>query len=319
MCHGFDINTFDYSPTNYSIFMNWFSSQKVIVQGISEAEAAIYAVQMKAYGTEVVAGVSIGRGGTMIEDIPVFDLVEQVLTIVEKIDVSLIFVPPYQVLDAAREAIDLGIERVIILTSDIPPQDTIKLIKYAEVNNTLLLGPGSQGITIPDRVWLGKLEPQFYRSGNIGLIASSKYLSYEIAAELNRFDLGESMVVSLGQESIIGSNLSQWLSILNQDPNTEAIVYAGQRISDVEEVIYFCQNRDLDKPLVVYLIGLKTPQERMFRDAATIIGNHLSASIPAVNQERRIINQLKKAGVQVAKRPWEIPSLLLDVCQQEVT
>lgn len=312
----FGINSPNCLPANYSNFMNWSSPHKIVVQGITEPDAAMYAVQMKAYGTEIIAGVSPGRGGTMIEDIPVFDLVEQVLNLTDKIDISLIFVPPYQVLDAAKEAIDLGIERVIILTSDVPPQDTIQLIKYARASNTLLLGPGSQGIIIPDRIWLGQLLPQFYQRGNLGLITTSQYLSYEVAAELNRANLGQSMVVSLGDEPIIGSNLSQWLSILNLDPDTEAIIFIGKRISDTEEIVRHCQNNSCDKPVIVYLVGLKTPQARMFRDAVTIISNHLSASIPAVNQEKQLFSQLKKLGIKVAQRPQEISQIVLELVNQ---
>ena len=295
--------------------MNWSSSNKVIIQGITASESAFYAVQMKAYGTDIVAGVSPGQGGTKIEDIPVFDLVEQVLSVVEKIDTSLIFVHPYQVLDATKEAIAAGIKQVIVLTPNVPPQDTIKLIECAEASDTILLGPGSHGIVIPDRVWLGKLQPQFYQPGKAGLITTSEYLSYEVAAELNRANLGQSMVVSLGNDRIMGSSLSQWLTILNEDPKTKAIIYIGQRIGAADEIVTYCQNNSGDKPIIVYLAGLKTPQERIFRDAVTIISNHLSASIPAVNQRRNTNNRLKKAGIEVAKRPSEIPLILSRIFQ----
>lgn len=300
-------------PTNYSHSMNWSSPNKVIIQGITEPEAAFYAVQMKAYGTDIIAGVSPGEGGIALGDIPVFDLVEQVLTQVDRIDISLIFVHPYQVLDAVKEAIASGINRVIIFTSGVPPLDTIELIKCAEANNTLILGPGSHGIVIPQQVWLGKLQPQFYQPGKVGLVTTSQHLSYEVATELNQVDIGQSIVVSLGGEGIIGSNLPQWLSILNEDPNTEAIISIGQRINEIEEIITYCKNQGYDKPIVAYIAGLKVPQEKVFRNAVTIISNHLSASIPAVNQERQTINKLKKAGIKVAKRPRDIPKLIQEV------
>ena len=306
-------------PANYSNFMNWSSPNKVIIQGITESEAAFYAVQMKAYGTDVVAGVSSGQGGTTVGDIPVFDLVEQVLEVTDRIDTSLIFVSPYQVLDAAIEAIATGISRVIILTPNVPPLDTIRLIKYAQVNNTLLLGPGSDGIIIPEQVWLGKLQPQFYQPGKVGLITTSKDLSYEVAAELNQAKIGQSMVISLGNDRIIGSKLPQWLSILNEDPHTEAIVSIGKTIQETEEIVAYCKHLGSDKPIVSYTAGLKTPQERTFQDAVTIISNHLSASIPAVNQERSIISKLKKAGVKIAKRPSEISPMLTEMFNSKVS
>ena len=300
-----------YLPANYSNFMK-SSSNKVIIQGIDCSLAALYAVQMKAYGTDIIAGVSPGLGGTKIEDFPVFDLVEQVSTITEQIDTSLIFVHPYQVLDAVQEAISAGIRRVIVVTSNVPPQDTIKLMQYAKATKTLLLGPGSQGLVIPQKIWLGKLKPQFYQPGKVGLITKSEHLSYEVAAELNKANLGQSIVVSLGNDRITASNLPRWLSILNEDPDTEAIVSIGQKINETEAIITYCKEHGYDKPIVAYIAGIKTPQEIEFRDAVTIISNHLSVSIPAVNQGRRIINQLKKVGIKVAKRPSEISSTILE-------
>ena len=296
--------------------MNWSATNKVIIQGITEYQASLYAVRMKACGTEIVAGVSPGNGGTVVGDIPVFDLVEQVREKVEQIDVSLIFVEPYQVLDAAREAIAAGIRRLIIVTAKIPPLDTIELVHHARITNTLILGPGSNGIVIPDRVWLGNLQPQFYLPGTVGLITSSRHLCYEVAAELNSADLGQSMVVSLGNERIIGSNLAYWLAILNEDPNTEAIVSVGQRIDCVEEIVAYSKKHGYDKPIVAYLAGLKAPQEKIYHNAVTIVSNHLSASIPAVNRDRQTISKLKKIGIEVVKKPSEIPKLIREALSQ---
>lgn len=298
--------------------MNWSPPNKVIIQGITEPGVISHALQMKAYGTDIVAGVSPGQGGKTIDDIPVFDLVEQVSTITKKIDTTLVFVPPYQVLDAVKEAISTGIKKAIVFTSNVPPLDTIKLIECAQSNDTLILGPNSDGIIIPERALLGKFQPQFYRAGKVGSIATSKYLSYELVAELNRAEIGQSIIISLGSDLITGSNLSQWLSILNEDPDTEAIVSIGKRIKDAEEIATFCQNSDSTKPIISYTVGLKTPQDRMTGDAVSIISNHLSVSVPAANQERRILNKLKRAGVKVAKRPSEIPAMLSEIFANRV-
>ena len=299
--------------------MNWSSDNKVIIQGFDRHLSTFLAVQMKAYGTDIVAGVSPGLGGTKVEDIPVFDLVEQVFSLTDKIDTTLIFVRPYQVLDAAKEAIAAEIKRVVVVTSNVPPQDAIELINLARDTNTLLLGPGSDGLVIPEQIWLGKLEPQFYQPGKVGLITTSQHLSYEVAAELNQAGIGQSIVVSLGNDPITGSGLLQWLSILNQDPNTEAIVSIGQRINETEEIVTYCQKHGYDKPIVVYIAGIKAPQEIQFRDAVTIISNHLSASIPVVNRGRQTMNKLKKVGIKVAKRPSEIPPAILDLLKIEVS
>ena len=290
--------------------MNWFAPQKVIIQGIAEYQANFCAVQMKAYGTDIVAGVSPGNGGTEVSGIPVFDLVEQVQAEIGKIDISLIFVDSFQVLDAATEAIAAGIRHIIIFTPRVPPLDSIKLIKRAQETDTLILGPGSHGIVIPQQVWLGNLQPQFYQPGTVGLITSSRHLCYEVAAELNGANLGQSIVVSLGNEPIISSSFAHWLSVLNQDSNTKVIVSIGQRINEIEEITAYSKNRGYDKPIIFYLAGLKAPQEKVYRDAVTIISNHLSASIPVVNRDRQTTNRLKKIGIKVAKKPSEIPILI---------
>ncbi len=290
--------------------MNWFSPKKVIVQGITESQAGVCAVQMKAYGTEIVAGISPGNGGSEVDDIPVFDLVEQVLNQVKQIDISLIFVNPFQVLDAAKEAIAAGIKRIIIFTAHVPPLDTIKLLKYAQANDVLVLGPGSHGVVIPQQVCLGKLQPQFYRPGEVGLLTTSQHLSYEVAAELNQANMGQSMIVSLGKDRIVGSSLSQWLSILNENSNTKAIVSICQSINKAEEISTYCKNNGYDKPIIIYVAGLKAPQEKVFRDAVTIISNHLSSSIPAANRDRHKIGKLKKVGIKIATKPSEIPAII---------
>ncbi len=263
--------------------MKWIYETPVIIQGIVELQTSNYIESMKACGTEIAAGVNSGKGGTVVEEIPVFDLVDEAVTFAGKIETSLIFVHPYEVLDAAREAIDAGIEQIIILTEKVPPLDIIVLLKYAAANNSLILGPGSQGLIVPERVCWGMLQPQFYTVGTVGLISSSKYLSYEVARELNRSGMGQSLAVDLGNDEIVGSGLAQWLSILNDDCNTKSIVYVGQEITEIESVTDYYRNYGYNKPLVVYLVGLKTPQKKRFRDAMTIITNHLSVSIPPVD------------------------------------
>lgn len=290
--------------------MNWFNPKKVIIQGITDYQATVCAVQMKAYGTNIVAGVSPGNGGTTVEGVPVFDLVEQVQTTIGKVDISLIFVDSYQVLDAVREVIAVGIRKIIIFTSRIPPQDTIELIRYAQETNTQILGPGSHGIVIPQKVWLGNLQPQFYQPGIVGLITSSRHLGYEVAAELNTANIGQSMIVSVGNERILGSDLAHWLATLNKDPHTKAIVAIGQRINQIKSIIAYSQNHGYDKPVIVYLAGLKAPQAKVYRDAVTIISNHLSASIPVVNRDRQTVKELRKVGIKIAKKPSDIPLII---------
>ncbi|GAB4527793.1 MAG: succinate--CoA ligase subunit alpha [Pleurocapsa sp.] len=314
----FDLSTFALqSPNvprplsvNHSSPMNWSSQSQVIIQGITTTQTIEYVLQMKTYGTQVVAAINPGRGGDKIEDIPIFDLVEEAIAEFDQIDTSLIFVSPYEVLDAGREAIAAGIKRIIIFTTEVPPLDIISLLQYAAAHQTLVLGPGSEGIVIPEQICLGKLQPEFYQPGTVGLISSSKHLSYEVAWELNQAGIGQSIAVSLGNEPILGSSLATWLSILNGDPQTKAIVAIGNNTNDLEEIIASQEQEKYDKPIVVYIVGLNTPQEKVFQDATTIITNHLSFSIPVVNRDRENITELSKMGIKVAKRLDLIPDLL---------
>lgn len=309
----FDLSSFVQPPIKSSAenaqFMNWFPPNKIIVQGITAYQAAFCARQMKAYGTDIIAGVSAGNGGTEVSGIPIFDLVQQACQ-EARIDISLIFVDSDQVLDAALESISAGIRRIIIFTPRVPPLDTIELIKRARETNTLVLGPGSHGIVIPQQLWLGNLQPQFYQPGTVGLVTTSRHLCYEVAAELNAANIGQSIVVSLGNDRIIASSLPHWLSVLNEDPRTTAIIAIGQRINEIDEIVAYSKNRGYDKPIIFYLAGLQAPQEKLYRDAVTIITNHLSASIPAVNRDRQTTFQLEQIGIKLAKKPSEIPILI---------
>ena len=293
--------------------MQWKLPNRVILQSINQSEVTYYLAAMKAHGTKVEAVISAGNGGEEIEEIPVFDLVEEAVAKIGKVDGTLICASPYQVLDAAREAIAAGIKFVVILTPGIPPLDMVSLQQTAKANDTLILGAGSKGLLIPEKICLGALQPQFYQPGNVALISYSEHLTYEVALELNLADMGQSIVVHLGNETILGSTYQQWLSILKEDKNTKAIVIIGQPDYYQEQAAAYYLDTAIDKPVVAYLAGLYTPRERNFLDATTIIANRLSYSVPSVNTDKQALAALKKAGIEVAKRPSEIPQLLQKV------
>ena len=293
--------------------MHWKLPDRVIIQGINTPNVAYYTAAMKAYGTKIVAGISAGNGGEEIEQIPVFDLVEEAIAHIGNIDATLIFTSPYQVLDAAREAIAAEIKYIIILTPGVPPLDMVRLQQEARVTDTLIVGAGSKGIIVPKQICLGTLQPQYYQPGNIALISCSEHLSYEVALELNHADIGQSIVVHLGHEEIVGSTYQQWLSILSEDDNTESIVLIGQPDYYQEQVAAYYLDADINKPVIAYLAGLYAPKERIFLNATTIIANQLSYSVPSVNTDKQALAALKKAGIEVAKRPSEIPQLLRKV------
>ncbi|MDJ1177214.1 succinate--CoA ligase subunit alpha [Roseofilum capinflatum] len=299
--------------------MNFSHTQKVLVQGITQALGRVHARLMKEYGTNVVAGVSAGEGGQEIEGIPTFDLVEEAVHRVEGIDTSLIFVPPYEMLDAALEAIAAGIRHLILIPSGMPPLDMVKLLRKAEVTETLVLGPNCPGIIVPGQVLLGTHPSQCYTPGRIGLISCADTLTYQVALELSKAGFGQSVGVGLGRETILGSSFAQWLQILEEDDQTDAIVLVGEidGLGGEEQAAEYIIEA-IDKPVVAYLAGQRAPQPRRKGHAATLIASRLlvtemkagRGSMVSKDISDRKLEAFKAGKIPVAEKPADIPKLL---------
>ena len=233
---------------------------KVLIQGITEPLSSTYAARMKAYGTNVVAGVSPGEGGQTLHGIPVFDLVEQALSVVGSIDTTIIFVPPYQAQDAALEALTAGIRQIIIISSGVPPLDMVHLLRKAEATETLVVGPNSPGIIVPGKILLGTHASEFYTPGSVGIVSRSSTLTYEIALGLTKAGLGQSIGVSIGSDVIAGSSFIQWLQILDEDETTRAIVLVGETGGNSEEAAARYISEAIDKPVIAYVAGCHAPK-----------------------------------------------------------
>lgn len=290
--------------------MNFTSDSKVLVQGIQEPLGAIYAPLMKAYGTQVVAGVSPGHGGQELHGIPVFDMVEQALPNIGNVDVTIIFVPPYLALDAALEAIAAGIRQLIIVTEGIPPLDMVNLARKAEVTETLVVGPNSPGIIVPGQVLLGTHPAEFYTPGSVGLISRSGTLTYEIALELTQAGLGQSIGVGIGGDAVVGSSFPQWLQILDEDENTEVIVLVGEIGGDSEEIAARYIKEAIDKPVVAYIAGRNAPKGRHMGHAGAIIAAQVTELGSDIGTAESKIDAFKRAKIPLAERPSQIPELV---------
>ena len=293
--------------------MKWTDKDQIIMQGIDRPLGKYYAARLKAQGTCLVAGVASGHGGEIIAEIPVFDLVAEAVAEAREIKTSLILVPPNQVLDAALEAIAAAIPQLIIVTPGVPPLDLVELLKIASTTGTLILGPGSQGVIIPNYLWLGICEPNFYESGTIGLITRGDRIGDEVAKTLTAAGYGESMAVNLGTDGIIGSNLSQWLQVFEEDDNTEAILLVSQvgGKAEIEAAKYIASA--IEKPVIAYLVGLNTAIETNFGDTETIISNQLSYSVAAKNTRKDSLRHFQEAGVTVVEKLADLPASLAKV------
>jgi succinyl-CoA synthetase alpha subunit len=288
----------------------WTTASKILVQGITESFGLECTARMQAYGSNIIAGVSAGQGDREVQEIPIFDLVETAIDRVGEIDISVIFAPPYEVLDAALEAIAARIKQLVIVTPRVPPLDLFRLIDKAKATGTLILGAGSAGLIAPETICVGSLDPGFYRSGNIGLISYGDRLNYEVALQLNRAGLGQSLVVTLGDESVNCSSFERWLEILETDEKTAAIVLIWQTNRSIEPALIEKIKTQMSKPVIIYVAGVEVPMARHLTDAASIIAHQLSYSIPALDRHKQLVTAIEKANLPLAKRLSQIPELL---------
>lgn len=290
--------------------MNFTANSKVLIQGITEPLGAVYAPLMRDYGTKVMAGVSPGCGGQQVQGIPVYDMVEQALAQVGNVDASVIFVPPYAVLDAALEAIESGIRQLILITEGVPPLDIVCLVQQAEATDTLVVGPNSPGIIVPGQILLGIHPPAFYKPGSVGIVSRSGTLTYEIAQELTQAGLGQSIVVGIGGDRILGSSFQQWLQILEEDDRTEAIVLIGEIGGDSEEVAAQYVSEVIDKPVIAYIAGRTAPKGQSMGHAGAIVASLVAGIGKEIGTAESKLSAFKQAKIPVADRPSQIPELV---------
>ncbi len=298
--------------------MNFTTASRVIVQGIMEPLGATYAPLMQAYGTQIVAGISPGNGGRTLADIPVYDMLEQALPTTGAIDTSVIFSPPYAVLDAALEAIAAGIRQIVLVTQGIPPLDMVHLIRKAEATETLLVGPNSPGLIVPGQVLLGVHPPDFYRPGPVGILSRNGTLTYEMAWTLSQAGLGQSIAVSIGGDAIVGSTFSQWLQMLDEDDRTEVIVLVGEIGGDSEEVAAHYIAEAIDKPVIAYVAGRSAPRGRRMGHASAIIELQTTDFGPDIGTAESKIAAYRRANIPVAERPSDIPELVRRILKQPI-
>jgi succinyl-CoA synthetase alpha subunit len=283
---------------------------RVLIQGMENPLALAAISRMQIYGTQIVGIVNAGKGGQQLGDLPIFDLVEQAQDRLGPIETSLIFVPAYEVLDAALEAIVAGIPQLIIITRGVPPLDTIQLLRQASITNTLILGSGSAGILIPDRLLLGIYQPKLFSPGKVAIISRNQSLTAEIASELNYANLGQSIVIHIGSDPLVGSSCRLWLEWLQSDHLTEAIVLVGDICWDSEAATAAYLLSQQGKPVVAYLAGVHVNTPHPLTDAAIVLSHTLSKPIYHADTIQQRIETYKYAKVPVAKKISQIPHLL---------
>jgi len=278
---------------------------KVLVQGITGNIGTTQTRYMLKEGTNIVAGVTPGKGGLKVEDVPVFDTVEEAVNNFP-IDVSLLFVPARVAKDSVLEAIDAGIKTVVLITEHTPVHDVMEMKAYALQKNAILIGPTTPGIITPGECKIGILPTNMFCSGPVGIVSRSGTLAYEVAANLCAIGIGQSSVVGMGADRVAGTNLVDILKLFNQDKDTKVVVIVGEVGGTQEEDAAEFIRKEISKPVVAYIAGTSVPPgKRMGHAGAIIEGGKGSA--------KSKIESLLASDVKIANRLYEIPSLVKEL------
>ncbi|MFT3751962.1 MAG: succinate--CoA ligase subunit alpha [Paludibacter sp.] len=283
-----------------SILVN--KDTKLVIQGITGRDGKFHTGKMKEYGTNIVAGVSPGKEGLLLDGIPVFNSVAKAVKATGA-NTSIIFVPAAFAADAILEASEAGIKLVVAISEGIPIQDMIRVTPILKQNGTLLIGPNCPGLITPGEALVGILPANIFKKGNIGFISRSGTLTYEVVNLLTENDFGQTTCVGIGGDPVAGLYFIDLLQRFEKDPDTIAVVVIGEIGGDAEEQAAQFIAEKMTKPVVAFIAGQTAPPGKRMGHAGAIIS---SGSGTAAEK----IAAFNKAGVPVAKEPNEIPDLL---------
>jgi len=283
-----------------SILVN--KNTKLLVQGITGRDGSFHTKKMIDYGTQVVGGVSPGKGGQTVHGVPVFNTVSDAVKETGA-NTSVIFVPAPFAADAVLEAAEAGIDLVIAISEGVPTLDMVRITPYLKKKGTKLVGANCPGLISPGEAMIGILPGGIFMKGNIGLMSRSGTLTYEMVYQLTHSGLGQSTCVGIGGDPVAGLYYEELLQMFEEDPETEAIVLIGEIGGDAEERAAQYIKEHITKPVVGFIGGLTAPPGKRMGHAGAII-----SSGTGTGAEK--IAAFEAVGVQVARQPSEIPELL---------
>ncbi len=277
---------------------------RLVVQGITGREGAFHATRNKAYGTQVVAGVTPGKAGQDVEGIPVFNTVRDAVEQTGA-NTAMVFVPPRFATDALYEAIESGVELVVCITEGIPAHDMLRVYTHLRRGDQVLVGPNCPGVISPGVATVGIMPTQVFQPGKVGLVSRSGTLTYQISKELADFGIGQSTVVGIGGDPVVGSSFIDILGRFEKDPETELVVMVGEIGGAEEEKAAEFIAEHMSTPVVAYIAGFQAPPGKQMGHAGAIITGSSGTA-----QAKK--DALEARGVRVGTNPTEVAELVRD-------
>jgi succinyl-CoA synthetase alpha subunit len=277
----------------------------LVVTGLTGREGSFHAANNRRYGTNVVAGVTPGKGGQDVEGVPVFDTVHAAVDATGA-NTAMVFVPPRFAADSILEAQDAGIELVVAITEGIPAHDMLRVYTHLRRGPTRLIGPNCPGVLSPGKANVGIIPADFFSEGNVGVVSRSGTLTYQIGNELAQRGFGNSTIVGIGGDPIVGSSFIDVIALFERDDQTELVVMCGEIGGDEEERTADYIAEHVSKPVVAYIAGFTAPPGKTMGHAGAIVsGSKGTAAAKAEALEAR--------GVRVGRTPTEVSELAAEI------
>lgn len=281
------------------------NNTKLLVQGITGSQGMLHTRGCRDYGTNVVSGVTPGKGGQDFEGVPIYNTVQDAVKATGA-NASMILVPPPFAADAIMEAADAEIPLIVAITEGVPVLDMVSAVSFVYQKGSRLIGPNCPGIITPGQIKIGIMPGSIHKTGPVGVVSRSGTLTYEAVGQLTRVGLGQSTCIGIGGDPVNGTNFIDCLKLFQEDPQTEAIVMIGEIGGDAEEQAAAYAKDNVSKPIVSFIAGQTAPPGRRMGHAGAIIsGGHGTAA--------EKMSALEAAGIHVVKTPAEIGEKMVEV------
>jgi succinyl-CoA synthetase alpha subunit len=281
------------------------SATRLVVQGLTGSEGRFHGLRNRTHGTRVVAGVTPGKGGQDVEGIPVFDTVSAAVRETDA-NTSMIFVPAPFAADAVYEAVDAGVRTIVCITEGIPAHEMLRVHAFVRPRGVTLVGPNCPGALSPGKANVGIIPAEIFREGGVGLVSRSGTLTYQIGHELTQLGLGNSTIVGIGGDPVVGCSFVDVLTLFEADPQTEHVVMVGEIGGDEEEKAAAFIESEMSKPVVAYIAGFTAPPGKTMGHAGAIISG--SAGTAQAKKDA-----LEAKGIRVGTTPTETASLVAEL------